>query len=78
MIQKAYACMLSHFSCARLFVTPWTVVHLSPLSMEFSRQRYWSGLPFPPPSEGTEREIRKKSVVVFLQANNKILAKLFQ
>ena len=33
----------------RLFATPWTGVHQAPLSMEFSRQEYWSGLPFPPP-----------------------------
>ena len=32
-----------------LFVTPWTIAHLAPLSMEFSRQEYWSGLPFPSP-----------------------------
>ena len=39
-------------------VTPWTVAHQAPLSMEFSRQEYWSGLPFPPPGDlpypGTE------------------------
>ena len=29
-------------SCVRLFVTPWTVTHQAPLSMEFSRQDYWS------------------------------------
>ena len=34
------------FSCVWLFVTPWTVVHQAPLSMEFSKQEYWSGLPF--------------------------------
>ena len=32
-----------------LFVTPWTVAGQAPLSMEFSRQEYWSGLPFPSP-----------------------------
>ena len=32
----------------RLLVTPWTVAHQAPLSIEFSRQEYWSGLPFPP------------------------------
>ena len=41
-----------------LFVTPWTVAHQAPLSMEFSRQEYWSGLPCPPPGHlqepGTE------------------------
>ena len=29
--------------------TPWTVAHQAPLSTRFSRQEYWSGLPFPPP-----------------------------
>ena len=32
-----------------LFATPWTVAHQAPPSMEFSRQEYWSGLPFPSP-----------------------------
>ena len=36
-------------SCVQLFVTPWTVPHQAPLSMGFSRQEYWSGLPFPSP-----------------------------
>ena len=31
--------------------TPWTVTHQAPLSMEFCRQEYWSGLPFPPPGD---------------------------
>ena len=34
-------------SCVRLFVIPWTVAYQASLSMEFSRQDYWSGLPFP-------------------------------
>ena len=38
--------MCSMLSCVQLFVTPWTVVHQAPLSMEFSRQECWSGLPF--------------------------------
>ena len=42
----------------RLFATPWTVAHQVPPSMEFSRQEYWSGLPFPSPGDlpdpGTE------------------------
>ena len=33
------------------FATPWTVARQAPLSMEFSRQEYWSGLPFPPPGD---------------------------
>ena len=36
-------------SCFWLFVTPWTITHQAPLSIEFSRQEYWSGLPFPSP-----------------------------
>ena len=35
-------------SCAQLSATPWTVASQAPLSTEFSRQEYWSGLPFPP------------------------------
>ena len=35
---------LSH---VQLLVTPWTIAHQAPLSMRFSRQEYWSGLPFP-------------------------------
>ena len=38
-------CVLSHFSRARLFVTLWTITHQALLSMGFSRQGYWSGLP---------------------------------
>ena len=41
--------VLSHFSHVQLFVTPWTIAHQAPLSMGFSRQEYWSRLPFPPP-----------------------------
>ena len=41
-------CMLS---LAKLFGTPLTIAHQAPLSMEFSRQEYWSGLPFPSPGD---------------------------
>ena len=43
--------MLNHFSCIRLFATPWTVACQTPLSMGFSRQEYWSGLLCPPPGD---------------------------
>ena len=46
---KWHVCMLSHFTRVWLFVTLWTAARQSPLSMGFSRQEYWSGLPFPPP-----------------------------
>ena len=38
-------------SRVQLCATPWTVAHWASLSMEFSRQDYWSGLPFPPPGD---------------------------
>ena len=37
--------------CVQLFATPWTVARQAPLSMEFPRQEYWSGLPFPSPGD---------------------------
>ena len=42
-------CVLSCFSCVRLFATLWIVVHETSLLMEISRQEYWSGLPCPSP-----------------------------
>ena len=38
-------------SRVRLFATPWTVAYQAPPSMGFSRQEYWSGLPFPSPGD---------------------------
>ena len=43
--------MLSCFSHVQLLETLWTVAHQAPLSMGFSRQEYWSGLPWPPPGD---------------------------
>ena len=40
--------LLSH---VQLFATPWTVAYQAPLSMRFSSQEYWSGLPFPSPGD---------------------------
>jgi len=50
--------VLSH---VRLFVTPWTVAHQAPLSMGFSRQEYWSGLPFPSPGDLPDPGIEPRS-----------------
>ena len=44
-----YMCVSSGFGHVLLCVALWTVTHQAPLSMEFSRQEYWSGLPCPPP-----------------------------
>ena len=46
-----YSFVLSCFSRVQLFVTPWTVAHQTPLSMGFSGQEGWSGLPCPPPGD---------------------------
>ena len=51
-------CMLSH---VQLFATPWTVAHQAPLSMKFSRQKYWSGLPFPSPGNLPSSGIEPRS-----------------
>ena len=45
------ACMLSCFSPVQLFATLWSVACQAPLSMGFSTQEYWSGLPCPPPGD---------------------------
>ena len=50
-INYMHVCVLSHFSYVWLCVTPLTVTCQAPLSMGFSRQEYWGGLPCPP-SEG--------------------------
>src|SRR5574337_648274 len=44
-------CEAKSLSCVRHFATPWTVACQAPLSTGFSRQEYWSGLPFPSPGD---------------------------
>ena len=51
-------------SRVRLFVTTWAVARQSPLSMQFSRQEYWSMLPFPPPGDLPNPGIEPTSLVV--------------
>ena len=46
-----HACMLSHFSSVQLCATLWTVACQAPLSVGFSREEYWSGLPCLPPGD---------------------------
>ena len=48
-------------SRVRLFMTPWTVTHQAPPTMGFSRQEYWSGLPFPPPGTLPDPGIEPRS-----------------
>ena len=47
----------------QLFATLWTVICHTPLSIGFSRQEYWSGLPFPPPEDLPDPGIKPKSHV---------------
>ena len=57
---KKYVWELSHFSRVWLFETPWTVAHQA-LSMGFSRQKQWSGLPCPPPGHLPELGIEPQA-----------------
>ena len=43
------------------FVTLWTIASQAPLSMEFARQEFWSGLPFPPPGDLADPGIEPRS-----------------
>ena len=56
--------MLSLFRQVRLSVTPWTIAHQTPPSMGFSRQEYWSGLPFPSPGDIPDPGIKSRSPVL--------------
>ena len=58
-----HACKLSCFSLVRLFATLWTVAHQASLSMGFSRQEYWSGLPCPTPGDLPDPGIKPVSLV---------------
>ena len=51
------------FSCARPSATPWTAAYQAPLSMGFSRQEYWSGVPLPSPSLSYHHAINSKSTL---------------
>ena len=52
---------MKSLSRVRLFATPWTVACQGPLSMGFSRQEYWSGLPFPSPGDLPNPGIERRS-----------------
>ena len=60
-VTKLNICVLSHFCCVWLFASLWTVAHQAPLSMGFSGQEYWSGLPFPSPGDLPYPEIKPGS-----------------
>ena len=58
-LQGKWKVKVKSLSCVRLFAIPWSVAYQASLSMGFSRQEYWSGLPFPSPGDlpnpGVER-----------------------
>ena len=55
-------------SRVQLFGTPWIVAYQAPLSLDFSRQEYWSGLPCPPPAGLLDPGIKPRCLT--LQADN--------
>ena len=59
MYMHVHVCMLS---CVRVLTVPWTVTLQSPLSMEFSRQESWRGLPFPNPGDLPDQGIEPMSL----------------
>ena len=58
------AVLVKSLSRIQLFATSWTVAHQAPPSMEFSRQEYWSGLPFPSPGYLPDPGIKPGSSVL--------------
>ena len=59
-----YTVLLSHFSRVRLCVTPQTADHQPPLSMGFSGQERWSGLPLPSPMHESESEVAQSCLTL--------------
>ena len=57
-------CACLYLSHVQPFVIPWTVAHQALLAMEFSRQKYWSGLPFPSPADLPDPGIEPGSSVL--------------
>ena len=50
-VEEEFHLKVKSLSRVQLFVTPWTLAYQTSLSMGFSRQEYWSGLPFPSPGD---------------------------
>ena len=62
-------------SCVHLFVTVWTLANQAPLSMGFSRQGYWSGLPCPPPGDLPDPGIEPSSLTSLALAGSLFTSK---
>ena len=63
LVQGSIGCSACVFSGVWFFVTPWTVARQAPLFMAFSRQEYWSGLPFLSPGHLSDPEVEPASLV---------------
>ena len=61
LLQGIFPSEVKSLSRVRLFATLWTVALQAPLSMGFSRQEYWSGLPFPSPGDLPDPGIKPRS-----------------
>ena len=72
---QALMCVPSCFSHVQLFGTPWTVARQTSLSMGFSRQEYWSGLPFPPPGDLPDPGIEPRCPALKVESTTEPLGK---
>ena len=59
--KRSHTAVIIHWHFGRLFATPWAVAYQSPTSIGFSRQEYWSGLPFPSPGDLPDPGIEPRS-----------------
>ena len=57
-------CLVTKSCLIDSFATPWTIAHQAPLSMGFSRQGYWGGLPFSPPRDLPNPGFEPKSLAI--------------
>ena len=74
-ISNSRECLLCHFSCLQLLESPCTEARQTPLSMGFSRQEYWSGLPFSSPGDLHDQGIKPRSLAApALQVDSLLLS----
>ena len=65
-------------SCVQLLATRWTAAHQVPLSMGFSRQKYWSGVPLPSPIALTRRTFFGKVTSLLFNTMSRLVIAFFQ
>ena len=62
LICQTFFLLAQSLSRVQFFVTPWTMARQAPLAIEFSRQEYWSGVPFPTPGDLPDPRIEPTSL----------------